>query len=135
MGQIIKYLIIAGLTIWLAIFLANGMISDPFGATTRRKIESRTAIETARLQSEAQTETACAAGASGVLVGRSVWKEAALMEAPERDEWLAGTGVARMQRLVDIVESGAVPWRQRSPLAAEPGPTEGWAAGYPGNPG
>jgi len=84
---------------------------------------------------EAQTETACAAGASGVLVGRSVWKEAALMETPERDEWLADTGVARMQRLVDIVESEAVPWRQRSPLAAEPGPTEGWAAGYPGNPG
>ena len=58
MGQIIKYLIAAGLTIWLAVFLANGVISDPFGATMRRQIESRTAIETARLQSEAQTETA-----------------------------------------------------------------------------
>ncbi len=46
------------MTIWLAVFLANSVISDPFGATTRRQIESRTAIETARLQSEAQTETA-----------------------------------------------------------------------------
>jgi tagatose-1,6-bisphosphate aldolase len=84
---------------------------------------------------EAQTHAACAAGASGVLVGRSVWKEGAQMEAPERDAWLAETGVARMQRLVDIVEAEGVPWRQRSPLADQPEPTEGWSAGYPGNPG
>ena len=84
---------------------------------------------------EAQTLAACQAGASGVLVGRSVWKESAHMEAPERDAWLASTGAGRMQRLVDIVEAEAVPWRERSPLAAEPEPTEGWAAGYPGNPG
>lgn len=84
---------------------------------------------------EAQTLAACRAGASGVLVGRSVWKEGAHMEAPERDTWLADTGAARMQRLVDIVEAEAVPWRERSPLAQAPEPTEGWAAGYPGNPG
>ncbi|MEX1345756.1 MAG: tagatose 1,6-diphosphate aldolase [Candidatus Limnocylindrales bacterium] len=84
---------------------------------------------------EAQTLAACEAGASGVLVGRSVWKEGAHMEAPERDTWLADVGVARMRRLVDIVEAEAVPWRERSPLAQEPGPTEGWAAGYPGDPG
>ena len=58
MGQLIKYIVIAGMTICLALFLANSVVSDPFGATTRRQIESRTAIETARLQSEAQTETA-----------------------------------------------------------------------------
>ena len=84
---------------------------------------------------EAQTLAACQAGASGVLVGRSVWKEGAQMEAPERDTWLAEVGAARMQRLVDIVEAEAVPWRERSPLSKEPEPTEGWAAGYPGNPG
>ncbi len=84
---------------------------------------------------EAQTLAACRAGASGVLVGRSVWKEAAHMELPERDTWLAETGAARMQRLVDIVEAEAVPWRERSPLSKGPEPTEGWAAGYPGNPG
>lgn len=82
---------------------------------------------------EAQTLSACEAGASGVLVGRSVWKEGAYMEAPERDAWLADIGVARMQRLVDIVEAEAVPWRERSPLAREPEPAEGWAASYPGN--
>ncbi len=84
---------------------------------------------------EAQTLAACEAGASGVLVGRSVWKEGAHMEAPERDAWLADVAADRMQRLVDIVEAEATPWRERSPLAEEPEPAEGWSAGYPGNPG
>jgi tagatose-1,6-bisphosphate aldolase len=84
---------------------------------------------------EAQTEVACSAGASGVLVGRSVWKEAAQMERPERDAWLAEVGVARMQRLIDIVEAEARPWRHRSPLLDQPAPIEGWYAGYPGNSG
>jgi len=81
---------------------------------------------------EAQTEVACGAGASGVLVGRSVWKEGATMAAPERDAWLASEGVARMQRLVDIVESEARPWRARSPLVGQTALAEGWYAGYPG---
>ena len=81
---------------------------------------------------EAQTEVACAAGASGVLVGRSVWKEAATMEGAERDAWLASEGVARMQRLVDIVEAEARPWRERSALVDQPEPAEGWYRSYPG---
>ena len=84
---------------------------------------------------EAQTETACAAGASGVLVGRSVWKEGAHMAGAERDRWLETVGVERMQRLVDIVESEAVPWRKRSPLVDQPEPEQGWYASYPGSPG
>ncbi len=82
---------------------------------------------------EAQTEIACAAGASGVLVGRSVWKEGATMVGAERDAWLASVGVARMQRLVDIVESGARPWRERSPLLEHAPLAEGWYTDYPGN--
>lgn len=84
---------------------------------------------------EAQTEVACAAGASGVLVGRSVWKEGATMVGAERDAWLATEAVARMQRLVDIVESEARPWRKRSPLTDHLALGEGWYAGYPGDPG
>ena len=84
---------------------------------------------------EAQTEVACAAGASGVLVGRSVWKEGAHMEAPERDAWLETVGVERMQRLVDIVEAAGRPWRERSSLLDGAGPGEGWSREYPGNPG
>ncbi len=82
---------------------------------------------------EAQTEIACAAGASGVLVGRSVWKEGANMVGAERDAWLASVGVARMQRLVDIVESEARPWRERSPLLEHVVLAEGWYTDYPGN--
>ena len=61
MGQVIKTLIVAGVTVWLALSLGNGFVKDPFGATTRREIQSRTAIETARLHSEAQIRSAEAA--------------------------------------------------------------------------
>jgi tagatose-1,6-bisphosphate aldolase len=84
---------------------------------------------------EAQTEVACAAGASGVLVGRSVWKEGAHMDGAERDRWLETVAVQRMQRLVDIVEAEATPWRERSPLTDRPEPQEGWFLEYPGHPG
>jgi tagatose-1,6-bisphosphate aldolase len=84
---------------------------------------------------EAQTEAACKAGASGVLVGRSVWKEGAHMEGAERDRWLETVAVERMRRLVDIVEAEAVPWRARSPLTEQPAPEQGWYAAYPGSPG
>lgn len=80
---------------------------------------------------EAQTEIACGAGASGVLVGRSVWQEAVNLDGAERDAWLAREGVARMQRLVDIVEAEGRPWRERSPLVARPEPAEGWYVDYP----
>jgi tagatose-1,6-bisphosphate aldolase len=80
---------------------------------------------------EAQTEVACRAGASGVLAGRSVWGEGAVMPPAQRDAWLASEGVARMQRLVDIVERLARPWRERSPLRLQAAPGEGWYLDYP----
>ena len=80
---------------------------------------------------EAQAEVACRAGASGVLVGRSVWKESVGMDGEDRGAWLETEGVARMQRLVDIVEAEGVPWRERSPLAGQPEPVEDWYLDYP----
>jgi tagatose-1,6-bisphosphate aldolase len=80
---------------------------------------------------EAQTEAACRAGASGILVGRSVWGEGVVLAPLERDAWLASEGVARMQRLVDIVEREGRPWRERSPLRAQPEPGEAWYLDYP----
>jgi tagatose 1,6-diphosphate aldolase len=80
---------------------------------------------------EAQTEIACKAGASGVLVGRSVWKEGATMVGAERDVWLTTEAVARMQRIVDIVEAEGRPWRERSPLLEQPEPDQDWYLGYP----
>lgn len=81
---------------------------------------------------EAQADVACRAGASGVLVGRSVWGDGVTLPPGERDAWLAGEGVARMQRLVDIVEREGMPWRQRSPLRSQAEPGEGWYLEYPG---
>jgi tagatose-1,6-bisphosphate aldolase len=80
---------------------------------------------------EAQTEVACRAGASGVLVGRSVWGPSATRPAGEREDWLVGEGRARLTRLSAIVERLGKPWRERSPLGhpAEPGP--GWYTDYP----
>lgn len=74
----------------------------------------------------AQVETACRAGASGVLVGRSVWAEAATMPAGPRDAFLSSTATERLRRLVDLVAATGRPWTDRSPLARIPEPGEGW---------
>jgi tagatose 1,6-diphosphate aldolase len=80
---------------------------------------------------EAQVATACRAGASGVLVGRSVWAEAATMEPRARDEFLATTGRERLRRLVDVVDELGRPWHERSSrLTTAPAPGDGWYRGY-----
>ncbi len=80
---------------------------------------------------EAQVSTACDAGASGVLVGRSVWAEAATMEPAARDAFLATTGRERLGRLVDLVESVGRPWHDRpSRLTSGPMPGDGWYREY-----
>ena len=79
---------------------------------------------------ERQVAVACAAGASGVLVGRSVWAEAATLPAPERDAFLSTTGRERLARLVALVDREAAPWRERWLLARRPEPPgAGWYAG------
>ena len=80
---------------------------------------------------EAQVGAACAAGASGVLVGRSVWAPSATLAAPDRDAWLRDEGVARLRRLVDLVEAAGHPWRARWSAAVRPeSPEPGWYARY-----
>ena len=80
---------------------------------------------------EAQVSTACDAGASGVLVGRSVWAEAATMEQAARDAFLATTGRQRLRRLADLVESVGRPWHDRpSRLTSGPMPGDGWYRDY-----
>ncbi len=76
---------------------------------------------------EAQVATASRAGASGVLVGRSVWAEAATMTGPDRDAFLAGPGRERLARLRAIVEANGRPWHDRpSRVADAPMPGDGW---------
>ncbi len=74
-----------------------------------------------------QVEVACAAGASGYIVGRAVWGEAALMiDEDERQRWLDTTGRERMQRLAACAQTGA-PWTSR--IACEPVSTD-WYRAY-----
>ena len=80
---------------------------------------------------EAQVATACVAGASGVLVGRSVWADAVRMNASARDAWLSTTGRDRLRRLADLVESTARPWHERDTAVTDaPTPTDGWYREY-----
>ena len=80
---------------------------------------------------ERQVETACEAGASGVLVGRSVWAGAASLPGAERDRWLATDGLRRLERLVELVGRVGHPWRDRWFRAKHTEqPTEGWYRGY-----
>ena len=79
----------------------------------------------------AQVATACEAGASGVLAGRSVWAEAATMRPAARDAFLATTGRDRLRRLADLVDAVARPWHDRpNRLTTAPVPGEGWYREY-----
>ena len=81
---------------------------------------------------ERQVRVACRAGASGVLVGRSVWAPSATMPAAEREAWLASEGRSRLARLADLVAVEGRPWDERvTPLTSAPAPTEGWYRDYP----
>ncbi len=80
---------------------------------------------------EAQVLTACEAGSSGVLVGRSVWAEAATLEPVARDGFLATTGRDRLRRLAELVEDAGRPWHARpGRLTTATMPGESWYRGY-----
>jgi tagatose 1,6-diphosphate aldolase len=81
---------------------------------------------------ERQVRVACRTGASGVLVGRSVWAPSAMMAADDRDAWLASEGRARLRRLADVVDAEGRAWDARpTALTAAPAPGEGWYREYP----
>jgi tagatose 1,6-diphosphate aldolase len=80
---------------------------------------------------EAQVDVACAAGASGVLAGRSVWADAATMPAKDRDEFLMVEGRDRLGRLRDLADRLGRPWQERSTrLTSGPAPGDGWYRDY-----
>ena len=82
---------------------------------------------------ESQVRVACGAGASGVLVGRSVWAEAATLAPAARDAFLQSAGRTRLARLVDLVDELGRPWDARpGPLVPTPEPGAGWYRGYAG---
>ncbi len=76
-----------------------------------------------------QTAVACQNGASGVLVGRAVWAEAADLKGDARHEFLRSTAVERMGRLTDVIESSGRAWTcilSRAGAKCD----EGWYIGY-----
>jgi tagatose-1,6-bisphosphate aldolase len=80
---------------------------------------------------ERQVTVACDAGASGVLVGRSVWAPSATMAAPDRDAWLVTEGRRRLERLVRLVDERGTPWHARpNTVTGAPVPVDGWYREY-----
>jgi tagatose 1,6-diphosphate aldolase len=76
-----------------------------------------------------QAEAACRAGASGVLAGRAIWKEALQLPEGQRRIFLETVGCQRMQALGEICRRFATPYTQYlqiQPLG------EDWAAAYAG---
>lgn len=77
-----------------------------------------------------QAEIACEAGASGVVVGRAVWKEALeTADAVARDRFLNSTAVNRVRALADTVNARATPWTERV-RGRWPELSEGWYRAY-----
>ena len=80
---------------------------------------------------ERQVEVACEAGASGVLVGRSVWSPSATMAPADRDDWLAGEGRRRLERLARLVDAAGRPWHERpNAITSAAQPLDGWYRAY-----
>jgi tagatose 1,6-diphosphate aldolase len=76
---------------------------------------------------ERQTEVACRSGASGVMAGRAVWKEAADLESEARLGFLNGVAGERLDRLGDIIAEHARPW---TGFGTFPLVEEGWYHDY-----
>jgi tagatose 1,6-diphosphate aldolase len=77
-----------------------------------------------------QAGLATAAGASGLLAGKTVWGDALALGPVARTEFLGTTGVERVRRLTNIVEGRATPWRTRSARELEGSLAEGWYRDY-----
>ncbi|MXX50942.1 MAG: tagatose 1,6-diphosphate aldolase [Chloroflexi bacterium] len=61
-------------------------------------------------QFERQLRVACAAGASGFLAGRAIWKEAATMSSAARANFMAEVAARRLDALLEIAARDARPW-------------------------
>jgi tagatose 1,6-diphosphate aldolase len=78
---------------------------------------------------ERQTLIACRNGASGVLVGRAVWAEAANLVGLARQEFLQTIAIERMNRLMEKIEKYGRPWTDFHPHLAS-SVSEEWYKNY-----
>ena len=74
-----------------------------------------------------QVTVACNAGASGIAVGRAVWKEAVMLEVSARKTFLKTIASERLARLASLCHALAKPWT----VFYSPPPLDGrWFADY-----
>jgi tagatose 1,6-diphosphate aldolase len=66
----------------------------------------------------AQVETACRAGASGYIVGRTAWEGAVTTDPDERRRWLHDVGAPRLRLVRERAASLARPFTSRVPAMA-----------------
>jgi tagatose 1,6-diphosphate aldolase len=71
-----------------------------------------------------QIEDACRAGASGFIVGRTLFDAALVTDPEESRQALVSRSRPLLERLVAIAERLATPWRER--VGALPPPPRGW---------
>jgi len=76
-----------------------------------------------------QVTVACNAGASGIAVGRAVWKEAVAMTPEARSAFLNTTARLRLTRLTALCSALAKPWQDFLPNLDGSVP-ESWYAQY-----
>lgn len=81
-----------------------------------------------------QLRVACAAGASGFVCGRALWREAVeIVDEAERRTFLTETMPRRMDTLIDIATTNGTAWGARASHRHELGDApEGWYVTYPG---
>jgi tagatose-1,6-bisphosphate aldolase len=76
-----------------------------------------------------QVTVACNSGASGIAVGRAVWKEAVAMTGEARATFLQTTAKQRLSRLTSLCTALGKPWQDFYPDLGRSVP-EGWYAQY-----
>ena len=74
-----------------------------------------------------QVTVACQNGASGVAVGRAVWKEATDLAGEARASFLSGVARRRMERITALCNALARPW---TTVYSPPTITADWYKGY-----
>ena len=74
-----------------------------------------------------QAHTACAAGASGVIVGRAIWNDAVALQGETRTHFIQTTMVERMRTLAALCADYGTPWFERV-TAPDTSPT--WYEAY-----
>ena len=76
-----------------------------------------------------QVTVACNSGASGIAVGRAVWKEAVAMTGEARAKFLQTTAKQRLTRLTSLCTALGKPWQDFYPGLGRSVP-KGWYAQY-----